>query len=349
MVWRTPIRRPLIIRHLPLNTSTVFRSLFFLLLAVCGGTVVAQSSWVGDDMPFLPYRNNTHLRCVKEYEPSTVVMGARSLQKTTYYDRHGYEVADDVENQYDSLGRMVRQVKLEYRFNEECQCKRWDTVLVRQVVYSPEGLVSLYRSTYYEWHLAAVDTAYVTYRLLHFSYTTGIGVTRCDYAYCEESLPSHIYGSDRDVILDTVVCLRDFDEKGRLLRQLYVGGSRGLDDEEVRYTYDEYGRVAYELHSFYGGYDSLEYRYNDAGDLMEKIGKRWEQGEEADIFESCQPNGTPIEHTEIWYPSSWDYGENPENRIVNRFKYDSHGNLMRWENASAIRPVLEYDNEYYTD
>ena len=39
---------------------------------------------------FMPTRVGGGVRTVREYRPSTVVMGSRELLATTHYDRHGY-------------------------------------------------------------------------------------------------------------------------------------------------------------------------------------------------------------------------------------------------------------------
>ncbi len=64
---------------------------FYLLVSLI---VVAQSSGgtdaVNDCLRFMPTRVTTGVRTVREYRPSTVVMGARELLATTHYDRQGY-------------------------------------------------------------------------------------------------------------------------------------------------------------------------------------------------------------------------------------------------------------------
>ena len=316
----------------------------FVVLVGAGWAAVAQMQEVNDCLRFLPTRVTNHVRAVREYEPSTTVMGARKLMRTTYYDRHGYEEADNIEHAYDSLGRLVQLVWQERRLDNDSQAMVWATMSVEQLEYTPDGLVSLDRSVTYDRVGAAVDITVTTHRLIHLVSITGLGVTECDYAFAEVSTA---VGED-DTLTDTCRFRREFDAQGRLVRQSYVDdvGSRGLDNYEVRYAYDAQGRIQYEKNSFYGGSDSLGYRYSALGGVVEKSGKEWAQGFETDIFISCRPDGSPLESTHISYPQEWDYGENPEQRSITRKWYNALGFVIREEGSEGTR---EYDVEYWEE
>ena len=316
----------------------------FVALVGAGWAAVAQVHEVNDCLRFLPTRVTNHIRAVREYVPSTTVMGARKLVKTTYYDRHGYEKADNVEHAYDSLGRLVRRVWQERRWDNDSQAMVWNAMSVEQFEYTPDGLVCLDHFVAYDRVGGTVDTTVVTYRLIHLVSSTGLGITECDYAFTEVSTAVGEGGT----LTDTCRFRREFDAQGRLVRQTYVDdvGSRGLDNYEVRYAYDVQGRKLYEKNRFYGGSDSLGYRYSALGGVVEKSGKEWAEGFETDIFISCRPDGTPLESTEIIYPQEWDYGDNPEQRSITRKWYNAMGFVIREEGSEGTR---EYDVEYWEE
>ena len=297
---------------------------------------------VNDCLRFMPRRVTTGVRTVREYRPSTVVMGARELLATTHYDPHGYETRDGVEYTYDTMDRLVGWSGMERRWDNEGQRMVWDNTFEAHIDYSPEGLVSLYHFTAYERAGSITDTTVATYRLIHLVSSTGVGITECDYAYTEVS--TAVRGGYR--YTDTCRFRREYDDKGRLLRESFTDdvGSRGLDNYEVRYAYDPQGRRLYEKNRFYGGSDSIGYRYSALGGVVEKSGKEWAEGFETDIFISCRPDGSPLESTHISYPQEWDYGENPEQRSITRRWYDAMGSVIREEGLDGTR---EYDVEYW--
>ena len=326
---------------------------FYLLVSLI---VVAQPSGgtdaVNDCLRFMPTRVTTGVRTVREYRPSTVVMGARELLATTHYDRQGYmtyqrrgsEMPDTIQRIYDSLGRLVQWSRAERRWDDDSQRMEWGTLYVESLEYTPDGLVSLDQLIVYDRVGSVVDTSVVTYTLVHLTHSTGLGITECDYAYYERESVGGV------VVEQTDSCRfrREYDAKGRLVHQSYTDdvGSRGLDNYEVRYAYDAQGRIQYEKNYYYGGYDSLGYRYSALGGVVEKSGKSWVQGIESDIFISCRPDGSPLESTEIIYPQEWDYGENPEQRSITRKWYDAMGSVIRVEGPEG---TLEYDVEYWED
>ena len=319
---------------------------FCMLVSMTG---VAQQGWEGysevnDCLRFMPWRVRDHLRMVREYEPSTVVMGARKLLKTTYYDHHGYETREGWEYTYDSLDRLVGWTVMERRWDNDGQRMVWDTMSVEQFEYTPNGLVSLDHFVAYDRVGGAVDTTVVTYRLIHLVSSTGLGITECDYLYTERPAPDRL----TEEVTDTCRFRREYDEKGRLVRESYTDevGSRGMDNYEVRYAYDAQGRKQYEKNSFYGGSDSLGYRYSALGGVVERSGKEWAEGFETDIFISCRPDGSSLESTHISYPQEWDYGDNPEQRSITRKWYNAMGFVIREEGSEGTR---EYDVEYWED
>jgi hypothetical protein len=172
--------------------------------------------------------------------------------------------------------------------------------------------------------------------------STAQGITECDYLYTESPAPDRLTEEETD----TCRFRREYDDKGRLVRESFTDdvGSRGLDNYEVRYVYDPQGRKLYEKNRFYGGSDSIGYRYSALGGVVEKSGKEWAEGFETDIFFSCRPDGSPLESTHISYPQEWDYGDNPEQRSITRRWYNAMGDLIREETSDH---TLEYDVEYW--
>jgi len=319
-----------------------------MVLEGCTSRAMGQS-YSAEVWPlFLPQPVNGGIRRIRAYKPSTVVMGRRELLRTTLYDRQGHmiydrsqsEMPDSIERTYDSQGRLVEWRRVERRWDDDSQRMVWNNLFVEHIDYTPDGVVGLCRCVNYDRAYNITDTTVITYRLIHLVRGTGHGVTECDYAYCERGA--------MEVLTDTCHFRREYDDKGRLVREEYTDdvGSRGLDNYEVRYAYDPQGRKAYMLRTFYGGSDSLAYRYNALGGVVEKSGKSWVQGYESDIFISCRPDGSPLERTEITYPEEWDYGENPEQRTISRFWYNAMGDLIREEGPEGTR---EYDVEYWEE
>ena len=326
---------------------------FCLLVSI---TVVAQHASgsydkVNDCLRFMPTRVTNHVRSVREYRPSTVVMGARELWATTRYDRQGYmtyyrrgvEMPDSVERRYDSLDRLVQWCRAERRWDDDSQRMVWSRLFVEHLEYTPDGLVSLDSLVVYDRVGSVIDTSVASYALVHLVRNTGVGITECDYAYYERESTGGV-----EEQTDTCRFRREYDDRGHLLRETYTDdlGSRGLSNYEKRYTYDSQGRVLCEIVCGTGGCDSLGYRYGSHGGVVEKSGKSWEQGIESDIFYSCRPDGSPLEGTEISYPEEWDYGENPEQRSIIRTWYDAMGSVIREEGPDG---TLEYDVEYWEE
>ena len=324
--------------------------LLFVALIGAGMAAVAQPQEVNDRLRFMPTRATNGVRTVREYRPSAVVMGQRELLHTTFYDRQGYmvcdrsrsEMPDSIEHTYDSLGRLVGWGRMERRWEDDSQRMVWSSRCVGLIDYTPDGVVGLYRFVAYDRVGAGIDTTVCTYRLVHLVRSTDQGVTGCDYAYYERESQ----GGVARVQTDICRWRREYDGRGRLVRESYADdvGSRGLDNYEVRYAYDGQGRRAYERNYFYGGSDSLGYRYSALGGVVEKSGKEWAEGYESDIFISCRPDGSPLESTRISYPEEWDYGESPEQRSITRKWYDAMGSVIRVEGPEG---TVEYDVEYW--
>ena len=328
-----------------MNRIRYFLPLLAMLALALSG---AAQSFAIDDLPWMPAHVNPPLRCVRQYVPSDSVMGMRKPREVTQYERHGYRTDAGIELYFDGRNRLVRRVELRQVWDDARQGPVWDTASVETVEYDDNGVVKQYQWVLYERHENAVDTTIDSYQLTS-SKVEEDGAFRLEYSYrySELTRPSSFYGTPPGSITDSVVVERVTDGKGRIVSETSKGGSRGLDDFGYRYYYDDYGRVDYVIHSFYGGYDSLAYQYNHAGDLTAKTGKSFVQGYESDIFVSCRPDGTPIMRTEIDYEEEWDYGQNPDQRSVIRTFYDERGNITRYENPAINPPVMEFDNEYW--
>lgn len=312
-----------------------------LLLSV---SLRAQTLWAVETLPFMPPRDSTHLSCVTEYEPSTVVMGARSLMGIRHYDRQGYLRDEATKNQYDDFNRLVGRIEVYRYWDDVLQDVRCDTTLSLHIHYSTEGLVDRFRNVSCHRTSAGFDSTIEDIRLVRFDYDDELGFTRCVYSKEVTSFAAlgHYRAHSTGHSVDTLMLERQFDSLGRLLRETYRGGAEALGDYEKRYGYDDSGRVLYEIRIDDWGRDSLGYRYNILGNLIEKSGKSWTIGQESDVTIIYRPDGSPMEKTTIFYEEDWDYGANPENRTIERVYYDKHGNITRKE-AENVR---EYDNEY---
>ena len=317
-----------------------------VVLLVCWIAANAQISEVNDCLRFLPSRMANHVRSVKEYQLSTEAAGTRKLVATTRYDRQGYmtyhrngsEMPDSIECTYDSLNRLVQWKRAEHRWDNDSQRMVWSSLIVENLDYTPDGMVSLDRVVIYDRVNCKIDTTVITYRLIHLE-RSGRGVTACDYAYCERG------ALDDVVTVETDTCRfrREYDTEGHLLHQTYTDevGSRGLDNYKVSYAYDREGRELYEITCSYGGCDSMAYRYNAQGNVVEKSGKSWVQGIESDIIVRFSPEGLPLERTEISYPPE---GDESAERSVTRTWYDAKGSVVRKENSDY---TMEYEVEYW--
>lgn len=317
-----------------------------VVLLVCWIAASAQISEVNDCLRFLPSRMANHVRSVKEYQLSTEAAGTRKLVATTRYDRQGYmtyhrngsEMPDSIECTYDSLNRLVQWKRAERRWDNDSQRMVCSSLIVENLDYTPDGLVSLDRMVIYDRVNSKIDTTVITYRFIHLE-RSGWGVTACDYAYCERG------SLDEVVTVETDTCRfrREYDTKGHLLRQTYTDevGSRGLDSYKVSYAYDREGRVLYEITCSYGGCDSMAYRYGAKGNVVEKSGKSWVQGIESDIIVRFSPEGFPLERTVVFYPQEGDESWEPS---VTRTWYDAKGSVVRKENSDY---TMEYEVEYW--
>ena len=233
-----------------------------VVLLVCWIAANAQISEVNDCLRFLPSRMANHIRSVKEYQLSTEAAGTRKLVATIRYDRQGYmtyhrngsEMPDSIECTYDSHNRLVQWKRAEHRWDNDSQRMVWSSLIVENLDYTPDGLVSLDRVVIYDRVNSKIDTTVITYRLIHLE-RSGRGVTACDYAYCERG------ALDDVVTVETDTCRfrREYDTEGHLLHQTYTDevGSRGLDNYKVSYAYDREGRELYEITCSYGGCDSM--------------------------------------------------------------------------------------------
>lgn len=325
-----------------------FVIVFYLLVSM---TVVAQPSGgydeVNDCLRFLPTRVTNHVRTVREYKLPTDETGQRELIQTTHYNRQGHqtysrhrsEMPDSSEYTYDSHDRLVRWQRVERRWDNDSQRMVWSNLIVENIEYTPDGVVGLCRLVACNRNGSAIDTSVCTYRLVRLVRNADHHVTQCDYAYYERESSQGMVEEQTD----TCRFRREYDDKGRLVRQTYTDevGSSGLDNYEERYAYDSQGRVLYEIIRSYGGCDSMTYRYNVQGNVVEKSGKSWVQGIKSDIIVRFSPDGFPLERTEVSYPPEEDKSAE---RVVTRTWYDAKGSVIRAEHPDY---TLEYDVEYW--
>lgn len=318
---------------------------FFLVALLCALSIQGQTSWEGVNMPWLPARAPEGVKCIREYEPSTVVMGKRTLISTTHYDRQGYEVSPQISLIYDTLGRLVRRVKVVHR--EIAGTLLTDPEEVDQIAYSPNGLVGRYTRTEYIYYgPMSVDTQVNTYQLVSATHQTGVGILRCMYLHTEDR--GYRYSQDEEQV-DTFYCTIVLDSLGRvILRGMYgvLNTDRFLHRESYSYLPD--GRIQEAEIATTETTERLIYQYNHLGTLIGMNG-RYSDVEEGlgDIIIRCLPSGVPIEKTVKWYAydDESDYDILPEGKTLDRTVFDRRGNVVRREVPGY--PVREYDYEYY--
>ena len=129
-----------------------------VVLLVCWIAASAQISEVNDCLHFLPSRMANHVRTVREYLLPIEAGGARRLVATIRYDRQGYmtyhrngaEMPDSIECTYDSHNRLVQWKRAEHRWDNDSQRMVWSSLIVENLDYTPDGLVSLDRLVIYD-------------------------------------------------------------------------------------------------------------------------------------------------------------------------------------------------------
>lgn len=316
---------------------------------------VAQTSWVGENLPWMIERRTSGIRCVRQFVPSDSVMGARKLVRTTYYDRHGYETSPSIDLRYDTLGRLTQRLERQQR--NIAGVVLTDTTRIQTVRYSPEGLVSLYSDVSLRiiggsWYSSMVDTQVTVYRLVGMNLQSGLGVTRCTYQRLHQWRPASYFGIDgREDDTQpyntetTCICERTFDGQGRLLTEVAEDCNEGLNSYGREYIYGEDGRIAQEYRNSVDGRDTLYYQYNILGKLIGMDGVGHSADAKIDIHIRCQANGLPLEESTTW----WNIGEegDPESypRAIIRTYYNSRGDVLR--TAFPGEPVYEYDYDYW--
>lgn len=325
-------------RYHTMNKRTSTLLLWMAMTAASFG----QAEWVMDASLWLPQRKTNHLRSLRTYIPSDSIMGARRLESTAYYDRHGYQTSDSIRLGYDDEGRLTERLVLAPSHGTPSQ--GYDTIVRQRIYYSPEGLVAYFaEESFQHWgHTSYSDTVTEIYQLISHKYSTSHGITECRYR--------RTY-SDPDkglLIIDSCGHLREFDSLGRMIRQRRWQMNEDFHDEKISYGSD--GRKQFTI--FQSGYwhDSTAYQYNQRGELISSSGELSEGQTVMAHFASYRPNGTPILETTIEYsydPELEDYDRTLG--ITTRCYYDSHGTLIRYENPLQPHPVVEYDPEYWPE
>ena len=316
---------------------------------------VAQTSWVGEDLPWMIERRSNGVRRISQFIPSDSVMGARKLVKTTCYDQHGYETGPLIELQYDTLGRLTQRLEKQHR--EIAGATLTDTVRIQHICYSPEGLVSLYsdvslRIIGNSWYTSMIDTHIITYQLVGMNIQSGLGVTRCSYLRKHQWLPASYFGIERNDGADkpyntesTCICERTFDQQGRLLTEVAEDCDEGVYSYARTYVYDHKGRIVQEYRSTYEDEDTLYYQYNSIGDLIGMDGIGYSEDMKIDIHIRCQSNGLPLEETTTWWNIEDEGDPDGYPQAILRTYYNQRGNVVK--TIYPGEPVYEYDYEYW--
>lgn len=321
-----------------MNKKTTTLLIWLALTAVCFG----QAEWVWEAMPWLPLHKTNHLRSLRTYIPSDSIMGARRLERTFYYDRHGYETADSIRLTYDDEGRLVQRLVVAPRM--DAYGKDCDTLVRQRIYYSPEGLVGYYaEESFTRWGgKLERDTTTEIYQLVSHRQNTQQGVTECLYRRTYSDPGNGL------LIIDSCGCLREYDSLGRLTRQRVWQMNYDFVEETWHYGAD--GRLLYDLFDWGDWKDSTAYQYNHLGELIGKSGKMYVDETMSEHFASCRPDGTTILETTIEYsydPDLEDY-DMTLGRTIRRH-YDKHGTLIRREDPLQLQPVVEYDPEYWNE
>ena len=329
--------------------------LAIILLSFSALAGVAQTSWVGEDLPWMPERHANGMRRMVQYIPSDSVIGAREVVRTAYYDRHGYETGPMIDLEYDTLGRLIRRQEKEVR--DVAGVQFVDTVRIQTLSYSPEGLVSRYSDMSLHriggsWYKSMIDTHINTYQLTGMSLQAGLGVTRCTYRRSHQWRPASYFGYNNgrkgDVPYSTettCTCERLFDQQGRLVKEVREDCDEGLHSYGREYVYDEQGRIAQEYRNTYEDLDTLYYRYNILGQLIGMDGVGYSEGMKVDIHIRCQTDGKPLEESTTWWNMEEEGDPESYPQAILRTYYNPQGDVVR--TAYPGEPVYEYEYEYW--
>lgn len=323
-------------------------STFFICCFFFSYSSFAQRIWKADDLPFMPKRNPTHVRTMKKYVLSTQIMGKRTLLETTHYDRHGYETSPHIKLAFDSLGRLTDRMEMDPSFDSETQLSYTQPMTVLHVDYSPEGLVNYYREIFYSRHQGAEpDTIVTSCRLIDHTSHPVLGETKCVYRRSITTAHASVYEQIPITKHDTIVCERVYDGQNRLIQE-YIEGAPEESYERYFY-YNEQGRRTHRIRNKHEYQDSVSYQYNIINDLIGWSGKGQDHDLTFSVFVRCQPNGTPVQRTEIWDLEQYDEIAQEWMAVQSTYRifFDPHGNMSRHEVPDE--PYIEYDYTYWDE
>lgn len=314
------------------------KRILFITLAFCalGGflPVAAQDAEV--DLPFLPYRDTNHVRTMRIYRVDTLT-GARELQQTNHYDRHGFMYDSLDVLVYDSKGRLTEYVHRVLRKTPRGPKPQVEVSMRISVEYDADGTVRRVRRV----DDGNPDSVYTTYERISYKRHPRFGLT--DYTFL-------VTCSIWDDYVDTAFFRREYDEKGHLLREASRNNADGDGYYDVQYYYDASGRRIAERGYYFESADTLNYHYDEQGVLTGMTGMILDLDIVVEAEISYRPDGTRSEMWQRWHP----YVVDPENPMNDKLsedydvaytRYDSHGMVVYQKYAGW--GVTEWEIEYW--
>ena len=302
-----------------------------LLICMVFSSLVAMAQEAQVDLPWMPARDTNHIKTIRYYKYDTVTL-ERTLHYTENYDRHGYQTHPLTKFTYNDQGLLTRQVGLRERFSSANPMGWIDTADILDIYYSSDGEILRVKNEWYGYyHNPGHDTNKYDFELISHKTHPAYGLLEYTFRGCFIS-NGELFESD------TFYYRREYDDKGRLLRQ-YT--NYGDNREDINYHYRPDGRVEYRIGYYYESWDSLSYHYDANGVLTHMTGKLYDLDMEADVYIRCQPDGRRIEERQVWRA----YEQEGESTEIH--EYDSHGLLLRSRVIGSKAPYFDREIDYW--
>lgn len=303
----------------------------FSFIFVILSSLSAMAQGPSGDLPWMPARDTNHIKTIRYYKYDTVTL-ERTLHYTENYDRHGYQTHPLTKFTFNDQGLLTRRVGLRERFSTANPMGWIDTSDILDIYYSPDGEILRVKNEWYGYyHNPGHDTNISDYELIAHKTHPVYGLLDYTFRGC--------YINNGELFeCDTFYYRREYDNKGRLLRQ-YTNYGDTREDINCHYRPD--GRVEYRVGYYYESWDSLSYHYNANGLLTHMTGKEYDLDMEADVYIRCQPDGRRIEERQVWRV----YEQEGESTEIH--EYDSHGLLLRSRIIGSKVPYFDREIDYW--
>lgn len=306
------------------------RIVIFLLIAFCASAIAQEVM-----LPWMPARDTNHIRTIRYYKYD-IVTHERKLYYTENYDQHGYMTHPLTRLTYNEQGLLTQTASMREVRSQKGTVERLDTASVCDITYSPGGVIQRIKKILYGYyHDPSADTVIVIYDLLNHKSHPAYGLLDYTFKYCITS------GRELDYC-DTVYLRREYDDKGRMLKQ-YSNYEDNREDLFFHYRTD--GRVDYRIGYYYEWSDSLSYHYDDKGVLTHMTGRIYDLEAEADVIIRCHPDGRRIEERQTWY--TYEEDGLSTTGTLEIIEYDSHGLLIRCRMEGSKTPQYECERDYW--